>query len=140
MLAQNFKSAADLNISDVEIQSLVAVLGMLEREELVHGETPLCTKPRKPNEFNMAATLENSCGTIACIAGWAHEVSGREAFPEIVKGEIGDWKLRANPALLGIFGIGRRHGVLYSITPAQAAAALRSYLTTGDACWDWAVS
>lgn len=128
MLAQNFKSAIDLDITEVELRSLVTVLGMLERGELMHGYFALCKIPRKPNEFNMAATLDNQCGTIGCIAGWAHEVSGGVAFPEIVNSDIGVWELRNNQPLLKVFGIGTMCASLSSITPAQAATALRSYL------------
>jgi hypothetical protein len=140
MLAQNFKTATDLHISDVELLSLIKVLGMLERDELIHGETPIASIPRQPNEFNMAASLDNRCGTIGCIAGWACHISGGEAFPEIIKGEIEDWALRSNKQLLSLFGIGRPCGSLYDITPSEAATALRSYLTTGDAKWHEAVA
>jgi hypothetical protein len=34
MLAQNFKTAAELDLSDAEIKALVKVLGILERGEL----------------------------------------------------------------------------------------------------------
>ena len=140
MLAQNFKSAADLGVTDIELTALVHLLGMLERDELVHGEHPFAKMARGPNEFNMAATLDNSCGTIGCIAGWANALSGGDAFPEIVKGEIENWHLRSNQQLINLFGIGRACGGLYSITPAQAATALRSYLTTGDAKWHEAIA
>lgn len=139
MLAQNFKSATDLGINDIEHRALVKVLGMLEREELIHAKHPHAAQPRASNEFNMAATLDNSCGTIGCIAGWAYHISGGEAFPEIVKGDIIDWAMRSNNPLNKLFGIGRSCGTLYTITPDQAATALRSYLTTGDSRWDLAV-
>lgn len=139
MLMQNFKGAVELGIADFEFRSLVTVLGMLERGELMHAEFALCKMSRKPNEFNMAATFDNHCGTIGCIAGWAHSVSGGKAFLEIVNGGL-DWQLRNNQPLLKMFGIGTSCGVLYSITPDQAATALRSYLTTSDAHWDLAVA
>lgn len=34
MLAQNFKTAADLDLADAEFEALVKVLGMLERGEI----------------------------------------------------------------------------------------------------------
>jgi hypothetical protein len=138
MLAQNFKTAADLQISNDELSALIKVLGMLERVELIHGTNPLASSARKPNEFNMGATLTTRCGTIGCIAGWAYHISNGEAFPEIVKGDMGDWTVR-NKKLRDLFGIGRSCGSLFSIQPEQAAAALRSYLTTGDSRWDLAV-
>lgn len=138
MLAQNFKTADDLQITDIELRSLIGVLGMLERDELIRGEAPLATMERGANEFNMAATLNSECGTIGCIAGWAYHISGKEAFPEIVDDENG-W-LRDNPKLRSLFGIGRATFTLDRIKPDQAAAALRSYLTTGDARWDLALA
>lgn len=139
MLARNFKSAADLGISDVELGSLITVLGMLERDELVQGLYPMAIQARAPNEFNMAVTIENSsCGTIACLAGWAYSISGKQAFPEITKDDIGAWRNDRN--LRDLFGIGKTHSELCGVTPDQAATALRSYLTTGDARWDLAVS
>lgn len=135
MLAQNFKTAGELKISDVELRSLMTVLGMLERQELVHGKSPLAGIARGPNEFNMAATLyTGGCGTIGCLAGWAYHVSGGEAFPEIIAGGIFGWGLR-DQQLNALFGIGRRHATLYEITPARAATTLRRFLTTGDGIW-----
>lgn len=138
MLAQNFKSHVDLGIGEVEQTSLVKVLGMLERGELQHGMYPLARMFRQSNESNMATLLnEANCGTIGCIAGWAHHISGGEAFPEIA---AGNWEVRWNRSLIDLFGIGRSIGSLYHLTPAQAATALRSYLTTGDAKWSEAVA
>ena len=38
MLAQNFKTPADLEITDIVFEALVKVLGMLERQEFSFGE------------------------------------------------------------------------------------------------------
>jgi hypothetical protein len=63
MLAQNFKTATDLGISEVEQDALIKVLGMLERNDFARGES-----------FNMGWWYQhsNTCGTVGCIAGWAH--------------------------------------------------------------------
>jgi hypothetical protein len=141
MLAQSFLSAADLGISDIQHQSLVTVLGMLERGELVHAKYPIAKMFRGPNEFNMAATLDEStdCGSIGCICGWAHLVSGRKAFAEFFDEKPGS--LEEMPvSLRRLFRFGGAWGSLCAIQPEQAATALRSYLTTGDAKWHEAVA
>jgi hypothetical protein len=133
MLAQSFKSATDLQISDVELSSLITVLGMLERCELVHEEYMYNDTPRG-NKFNMGIALtEASCGTLGCIAGWAYAVSNRKAFPEIVSDNGWD---RHNKGLIKLFGIGENTYNLSTYTTDQAAIALRSYLTTGEAKWE----
>lgn len=134
MLAQNFKSASDLQISDVELSSLITVLGMLERGELVH-EHYLYESDPDGDRFNMGVTLESgSCGTLGCIAGWAYIVSGKEAFPELV---AEDWSSRfRNHELVKLFGIGQHTSWLARFTPEHAASVLRTYLTTGKADWN----
>lgn len=141
MLAQNFKTATDLGISDIELDALIEVLGMLEREEI------------DQHHFDMANFLdEEDCGTVACICGWAHYVSNHKAFPELlVVGTLPDIARRA-PALRDLFmfhtSIGdiinhptyRHQRSVGSVTPAEAAIALRSYLTTGDANWSEALA
>src|SRR4051812_45274855 len=83
MLAQNFKSATDLGIEDAELDALIKVLGMLERQEFVHVES--VWDRTKPNGFNMGATQsKTACGTVACMGGWANIISGGAAFPEFV--------------------------------------------------------
>lgn len=119
MLMQNFKSAADLGITDEEHRALVRVLGMFEREEI----------PKE--KFHMSMV---SCGTQACIMGWCQWVAGDHLFSS----KISD--IMNKPALyqeLFMFGSARR---FYEDDPQHAATALRSYLTTGDARWDLAVA
>jgi len=144
MLAQNFKTAADLGIKEVEFDALQTVLGMLERGELIYGKTPLAKQFRLPNEFNMAVVLDESdCGSIGCLCGWAHIVSGRQAFAELIGRS---WEneyevIQAVPAnLRRLFRFGAIAGSLYDIKPEQAAVALRSFLTTGEPRWSEAVA
>lgn len=140
MLARSFLSAADLGIADVEQQALVKVLDMLELGELVHGKYPLARMFRGSNEFNMAVTLDESseCGSIGCLCGWAHLASGRKAFVEIFSStaENEERNVYALPTgLRKLFRFGTQAGALFDIQPEQAAAALRNYLTTGEANW-----
>ena len=133
MLANNFKTPSALGISDAEFDALVKVLGMLER-----GEIP-------DDEFTMRR-VQHPCRTPACLCGWANHVSAGRAFP-----------LHATPSRLGMFKIGETYGPrwkelppqvrnlfgyggrpidpVYSATPAQAAIALRSFLTHGEPRW-----
>lgn len=133
MLAQNFMSAADLGIPDEHRSALIQVLGMLEREEI-----PGHFGSARGAAFDMGNWWKECydkkgwfCGTVGCIAGWAEhvgEVNFRGALYEHGK------KL---PQLEELFYVQSLEGVveLSAITPKQAAAALRNYLTTGRPCW-----
>jgi len=124
-MPENFKTPADLGISDVEFESLVKVLGMLEREEI------------EPNQFDMS-TVMDKCGTPACLCGWANFISGRRAFPFVTAawGGMPDWQSMPG-SLKRLFAYGAESGHrVYEATPAQAAIALRNYLTFGEARWE----
>lgn len=131
MLAQNFKTPAELGISDHEFDALYKVLGMLERGELTHGSFR-----RIPDgqEFNMDACVEeHPCGTVACILGWARIISSHE--PLFCRLHL------ATRQLNDLFMVIPTHNLPFwaesraTVTPAQAALALRSYLTDGDPRW-----
>lgn len=141
MLAQNFKTAADLSISDVELDALIKVLGMLERGEIPFATCPENLSGFRPHGegFNMGPYLkEGECGTVACIAGWAHVVSGRRAFewvetlcpPNTVTDDLHE--------LFHVDSITYRKRL--TIKPPQAARALRSYLATGKPNWAQALA
>lgn len=125
MLAQNFKTAADLGLSDAEFDALAQVLGMLEREEI------------EPRKFSMRSTVHD-CGSPACICGWAGHVSNWAAFPEAEKRFSGEALLRRLPKQLNdlfLFSRGGLHTPQARATPSQAAIALRNYLTHGEPRW-----
>ncbi len=140
MLAQNFKSAAELRLTDPELSALQKTLVLLETGKLIHAvpdEAP-CQTRSFTGHFNMAWwDLEVGCGTICCIGGTAELIGGLQQ-------DSLDRRSSLNPELNNLFypGIERPLGgvSLMSITPEQAATALRSYLTTGDARWDLAVA
>jgi hypothetical protein len=133
MLAQNFKTAADLGISDAELDALIKVLGMLERGEITE------------NHFHMAR-FWMECGTVGCLCGWANQISGGAAFPELNASttEISLF-FRMPDAARALFTMGmgsdspERTGLNVFVQrrarPHHAATALRSYLTTGEANW-----
>ncbi len=133
MLARSFKTAAQLNITEMELSALKAVLGMLERGEIPH------------RKFSMQSTGDalfwkgEECGTPACICGWARHVTRNLAF---------DGSLRRYPRdLCNLFLMGADKRSLDAveviwpkITTAVAARALSNYLTTGEPRWSEAVA
>jgi hypothetical protein len=137
MLANNFMTPSALGISDVEFDSLVRVLGMLER-----GEIP-------EDEFNMRR-VQHPCRTPACLCGWANHVSGGRAFPlqqhprptMFSNGGAYGPSWRDFPRQLReLFGYGGRPtDPIYVATPSQAAIALRNFLTSGEPRWGEALT
>jgi hypothetical protein len=124
MLARSFLSATDLGISEIERDALIATLLAFEREEIEH--------------FSMRH-FKASCGTPACICGWANHLSDGSAFPEVstMSGERAVKVLyrrlpRELQHLFDIQGLPRHAGA----TQTQAAAALANYLTQGEPRWD----
>jgi hypothetical protein len=131
VLANNFMAPSALGISDVEFESLVKVLGMLERGEI-------------PDEQFTMRRVQHPCRTPACLCGWANHVSAGRAFPLHEKpgatifsrATYGPhWKGMPR-RLQDLFGYGGRAiDPVYAATPSQAAIALRNFLTQGEARW-----
>lgn len=124
MPAQNFKTAAELGLSDIEHEALVTTLYALEREEIT--------------KFDMSTFYQ--CGTPACLCGWANHFSRNQAFPEttsqvFIRDSVNLLINRLPPALLDLFMIDTGYDS-DSMTPLQGAQALRNYLTYGTARWD----
>jgi hypothetical protein len=138
MLAQNFKTPADMGINDEEFDALRKVLGMLERGELVHEPREDAAReyhfdPQVPNGFCMDCSGEQtSCGTVACIGGWVAILMGR------TRDDINHYvnSTSANSSLYALYW-GRTDR---NIQPSQAAIALRNYLTHGEPRWDEALA
>lgn len=126
MLAQNFKTATDLEITEDEHAALIAVLGMLERGELAHDRSKT---GMLPNGFNMDCWgSQTECGTVGCIYGWCRFVSKNTNLFD-----------NEPPAIDCLFRVDHIHNELRrweEITPDHAAAALRNYLTLGEARWN----
>jgi hypothetical protein len=124
MLAQNFLDSHVLGISPAARTALIKVLGMLERDELHH-----CRRGDdiRPNGFNLANhRVELTCGTVACIAGWA-DIVGRPYRLDLLR------QAARKPALARLFA--PEDFSWHAVTPDQAACALRNYLTIGDSRW-----
>jgi hypothetical protein len=123
MLAQNIKTAKELGLANVEVEALVTVLRMLEREDIAR------------EAFHMGR-FQNECRTPACLCGWAHHISGGRAFPEL-SAHHGPLMLyrRVGPSISELFRLTAARESGGEITPAQAAIALRNYLTHGEPRW-----
>jgi hypothetical protein len=134
MLANNFRTPSALGISDVEFESLVKVLGMLERGEI-------------PDEQFTMRRVQHPCRTPACLCGWANHVSAGRAFPlqpqsrprmfAFANTEVYGPRWRELPKpILQLFGFGGRPtDPIYAATTSQAAIALRNFLTHGEPRW-----
>lgn len=129
MLAQNFQTAEALGIPEPHRQALMKTLVLLETGKLKRARLGDGTvDPNAPftGHFNMAEwKIVNECGTVCCIGGTA----------ELIGGVVFDFE--RNWCLEDLF---YPDTALYSITVPQAARALRSYLTTGEANWKAALS
>jgi hypothetical protein len=129
MLARNFLDASTLKVSENELQALIKVLGMLERDEFEHHTER--KDIRNKYGFNMGCyhslrSNEHSCGTQGCIMGWANyfdnttfsDISESSSDIEVLNLFYADFASR-----------------LTSVRPEQAAQALRNFLTTGKSDW-----
>lgn len=134
MLAQSFKSAADLGITEPQRDALRKTLVLLETGKLRH--VPLKywddLEPMArtfTGHFNMNYWgNHHACGTVACIGGTA-SIVGNVEFADMPR------------ALDDLFYPNALNSTAWAdITTAQAATALRSYLTTGNANWAEAVA
>lgn len=132
---QNFKSAADLGITETQASALQKTLVLLETGKLRRVDScPDGAEMKKfSGQFNMCNwSAAGDCGTIACIGGTA-ELIGDVSFGYIYDLNNNSLKELFLPSTISISSWD-------GITPDQAATALRSYLTTGDARWDLAVA
>jgi hypothetical protein len=140
MLAQNFKSAADLGITEPQLSALQKTLVLLETGKLKHvptgydGDGHGYPDLKFSGQFNMNQWAgANECGSICCIGGTAQLIGNLAPNEMEMAGAENDRLARLfYPDVSGDDWSG--------ITDSQAATALRSYLTTGDARWDLAVS
>ena len=126
MLAQNFKTPVDLDMTEAEFDALLKVLGMLEREEI------------PAHLFKMADIGAPDCGTPGCIMGWARTILPKAFLHNSV------FKHPTVPLFFpggeGPFFFGGKYHSAYDATQAQAAIALRNHLTHGEPRWAEALS
>lgn len=131
MLAQNFKTPAELGLTEAQHRALVLTLNALERGELTHVIVEknqyggFVTNPKFTGHFNMRRwNYESDCGTVCCIGGTA-EILGGLAQYEL------DQLSNRNLQLSRLFYPNGN----WDATPAKAAKTLRGYLTTGVTDW-----
>jgi hypothetical protein len=140
MLAQSFRTAAQLKLTQPELEVLIKVLGMLERGEIkalpqsagayrsVLDDMPwqaVDYAVEVPEFFDMRRVIGTTdCGTSCCILGWAQYVG--------TNGEFISYQHRDYP--LDCLFYPAADGVECT-DPQQGAMALRNYLTTGWPGW-----
>jgi hypothetical protein len=137
MLAQSFLSPEQLGIPAVAHAPLIKVLGMLERGELHHNRPRDDIKPFGFNLHNHRVIQDRNgnaveptdwtadCGTVACFAGWADIVA---------RDRLNLLRLAADKPVLAEL-VAPKNVPWRTVTPGQAAVALRNWLTTGKANW-----
>jgi hypothetical protein len=130
MLTRSFLTAADLGIPEPQWRALIEVLGLLEREELQHVNSCALRYPAAGFNMNLwgdlSCDMASTCGTVRCIGAWAEHIAQTRFEP------------LGRPEGLERLFFPDKDGGDYdydAITPAQAAAALSNYLTTGEPRW-----
>ncbi len=120
MLAKNFMTAAALGLNEATQQALIRVLHALERGEI------------SKHLFDMRYVGKPECGTPGCLIGWAYSLTDTKkdlVFRQSLVPLTYPW-LGAPPLSMER---------VKAITVAQAAFALRTYLTTGVIDWREAI-
>lgn len=139
MLQQNFMSPEALGLTASQHRALVLTLNALERGELTHTPKPMesAGTGEYSGLFNMASwNISSECGTVCCIAGTA-ELLGNLPVNSLERA-IDD--PRSSELFNLFYAVDESSGapiylLLEAIKPAQAAKALRGYLTSGVADW-----
>jgi hypothetical protein len=143
-------SAATLGITGPQHHALLLALEELESGRIRHEphvETDLRSfghpHPHAPKMFNINYWhLERTCGSVCCIGGLAEHLAGHrrrtfssqifEMYSLMGQRVSDDLEVLLFP-MHRVCGSGRWN----QVTPAEAAAALRHYLTTGDGRTHW---
>ena len=135
MLAQNFKVAKELGITELQYKSLCLTLSYLETGKVkyfdydAHEDGYDDGKMAFSGLFNMGVwTANTKCGTVGCIAGTAQLLGGchfRDGSGGKYEEKLADL---FHPSDID-------YDRWNDITVEHAARALRNYLTTGEAGW-----
>lgn len=152
MLAQSFKTAVELGITDEGLEGLQKVLVILEMEQIEHIpmgyegydiqalKNPNATRVFNMRTWNSAISDEPNCGTVHCIGGLAEALMGKKVgaifHDGFVSGIVGKMPIE----LQDLFYPGGPQVTMTTITVAQAANALRGYLETGHTDWQAAIA
>lgn len=120
MLARTFRTHEELGLLKHEYEALVTTLYMIE-----DGQIPL------EKIYMYMFTELHECGTVHCLAGWAHEID-KTAFPELDNiyriGQTCVLSARLPLPLQRLFWINEMRR---RFPQSQAPARLRTYLETG---------
>lgn len=146
MLAQTFKTATELGITEAERGALIEVLENMKCGNIYsrHDMPDECrVKHATTPKIHMESffTHNTECGTVGCLAGWANIVSGGEAFPELNKArerhpnsipDIENMIQRLPLELRKLFLVRGSSGYLVKdLTHGTLIQRLNNYLTTG---------
>jgi hypothetical protein len=133
MLAANFLTADELGLSELYRDALIHVLAMFERGEFVHVSDDDYGDYGGNYGFNMLTYEEetDACGTICCIAGWSDRL-----FNTNFVGRHCCLPPNLPEELLLLFSGPISERDADASTVADAAARLRTYLTTGIGSWE----
>ncbi len=145
MLARTpFLSPDQLGLPAPQHRALVLTLAALERGDLRHYRDDdtdgiaMAPGTKFSGHFNMNwwnnRFVDHKCGTVACIGGTAELLGAVKFADELLFGP------GANQQLHDLFYPGLSLRVYGTITPDQAARALRCYLHTGIPNWDEALA
>lgn len=130
MLAQNFKTADELRLSEKQRDALIKTLALMDSGRLKHVPQNKLRNghlgdPKFDGLFNMAFSYLNlDCGTVCCIRGIASLIGDVEFPTHKLTRQLRQLFYIWSPSKTSDPSI------------AQAAMALRSYLTTGKPRWD----
>jgi len=141
MLAENFLTAEKLGIPEIIKGYLIQVLRDLELGRIktasFRNDGLFAPKGVKAIAMNVIYDDEglDECGTVGCIYGWVTHFAQKERKGKLVPGLF--HVVHDYPALADLFMVGYNWNAgSASIGQAPAvAAAIRNYLTTGEAKW-----
>ena len=129
----DFLTHEELDISCEEKCALVRVMEGLESGLYVHSKDDSEGTPEGKRAFNLGVSCDDSyvCGTVGCIGGWVGfelKKSTRDSHGYVFANEHSSLGPLYFPTVLETWEYEK-------ITPAQAACAIRNFLSTGDPGW-----
>jgi hypothetical protein len=141
MLATNFRTAAELGITTKDYEALLMTLRYFETNDVPYHDIIDFWVQNKPTGFNMRAVRARaSCGTVACLCGWARQLADDEDLLKDRTEGLNKLFLFGSVDVGGAARIVDIYQQAYHATPAQATVALRNYLTTGEPNWQDALT
>lgn len=122
-LKDQFKSASELGLNDLQYEGLIKVLDYFENTKVVHNKS---IEEIEGMTFNMGIwRMQHSCGSVCCIGGSADALMTYPTHMTLYP----QYELPRECKRLFFDSLGN------DTTPKQAAVALRGYLETGRTDW-----